>query len=81
MGVSNQPALAAFTLGQVLCVLHHDVGHGALLLRSGEELFRSTCSALFSGRLRSGRLPWVCADHIAGETPGLVVVGVVGANE
>lgn len=80
MGVSNQPAFAAFTSGQVLCLLHHNVGHGALLLRSGTKLFRSTCSALFSGRLRSGRLAWVCADHIAGEI-GLGLVGVVGANE
>lgn len=77
MGVSNQPTLAAFTSGQVLFVLHHCVGLGALLLGRGEKLFWCACSSLFSGRLRSGRLTWICADHITGKRPVLILAGLI----
>lgn len=81
MGVSNQPTLAAFTSGQVLFVLHYYVGLGALLLGRGEELFWSACSSLFSGRLRSGRLTWICTDHITGKRPILISAGLIGTNK
>lgn len=81
LGVSNHPALAAFTSGQVLFILRYPVGLGALLLGRGEELFWSTGSPLFSRRLRSGRLTWVCADHITGERPVLILAGLMGTNE
>lgn len=81
LGVSNHPTPAAFTSGQVLFILRDPVGLGALLLGRGEELFRSTGSPLFSRRLRSGRLAWVCADHITGERPVLILAGLIRTNE